>query len=294
MPNGAHGSYHDLTLVTPPALMNRSLVPPVPPYWRRVAVVLALALTGTGCDVVEAPPLPPPPTLAITLTGTEVRETTVNDGLVQAGEYVLVDFFLTNASDSAYVNVGLGATSAGPVRGLQALTTGSYRGFGRVGPGESVRAYLEFQVSPNTPVGTAVPLTLTLRVPSGVAASFSATLTTAPLPYAWEVGDVAVTADTDGDGRVEPGEEATVRFVTRMTGNSTPVSACGEYRVTTTLAQVVLLGGTDGSCGNGVARSFQFRASSTLAAGTPLPFVVRMSDRLENTWSTPFTIPLGP
>ncbi len=267
--------------------MIRSQTPTSLP--RRWTVLLVVLLTLTGCDAL----LPPDPALLISLDGTEIRQTTINDGLVQAGEYVVVDFFLTNVSDSAYVNVGPSATSPGPVRALQAHGPGPGRGFDRIEPGQSFRVIAEFQLDPNTPTGTAVPLTVTLTTPGEISVSFSTTLSTSALPYTGAAEDVAVSEDTDGDGQVEPGEEARVRFTPQFTGGSSSPSTCGGYRVTTTLAQVVILGVTDGSCAGGGERSFRFRASSTLPSGTTLPFVITLSDGLGNTWDTPVAIPLG-
>ena len=252
-------------------------------YWARA--LLAAVLTLAGCDVLN----PPDPTLALVLDGTELRQTTINDGAVQSGEYVLVDFFLTNTSDVAYLNVSAAVTTSGPVQALQAYGLVPSRTFDRIEPGQSVGVVVEFKVNVDTPAGTSIPLTLTLTDIAGVAVSFPSTLTTVPLPHTASAEDVAVTQDTDGDGRVEPGEEATVRFTPRFTGTTTATASCGEARVSSPLAQVVYLTPTSGLCSG----TFRFRASSTLAPGTAVPFVITIADRLGNTWRSDVSVPLG-
>lgn len=252
--------------------------------WRTALLATSVLCASAGCDMQQDTP---PPALNITLDGVDVTGTTINDGLVQAGEVVVAQLFITNRADSAYTDVLI--RSEGMVVSVDDRDRTTF--IPRFEPGQTVRLRTQFFVEPGTPVGTRLPTDLILRTPAEVSVTLPLGVTTSALPYEPVAEGAAVIADTDGDGRVEPGEEATVRFSAGFRGGPTDVTCLG-YTASSSLAQVTIL--TDpGDCSSAPERTFRFRASSLLAPGTTLPFVIRLRDRLGNTYDFPVSVPLG-
>lgn len=260
--------------------------------WCARALAALTILVASGCDSVTAPTTEPPPVqnplIGLSLAGTELIYSTINDGAVQAGENVQFDLFFTNTSTAAYTGVSASITTRSPtIRTLDAFNYSQ-----RVEPGQAARISVAFTVNPDVPSGTEIPFTLRLGTGAVAPNMFDFTITTGALPHSWSANSISVSDDTDGDGRVEPGEEAVLRFTSRPEGTQSEFSSCSQYRVTSPMAQVSFAGANSGSCASGREQTVRFRASSTLTVGTALPFVIRLSDGLGNTWDTPVSVPL--
>lgn len=262
-----------------------------------------VALGASGCDTAQdEPPVP----LDLVLDGVDVLETQSGDRLVQSGEYVELDAFLTNRSalpidsvgfrvESDEFDLGAGGVSA-YINGEVVYIMGDIDDRATLGPGESVRINVRFRVPPNTPTGTVGTLAFRLTGRGDRSGRVTADITTAALPYEPAVVGTAVATDTNGNGRVEPGESAEIEVSVGAGPNGT---VCFGFGVTSALSQITVYGLADAGSGcasllsPGPAYRFGLRAASFVPSGTVVPLTLSARDRFGNTWALPFSVTLG-
>ena len=240
-------------------------------------LLLALPLLVLGCDQAA----PPEPTLALALDGVELTDEGHADGAFQPGETAGVSLYLTNASDSTYRDLRFRPSSAGGATASGASLSSGPIGFDRVtlGPGERVHARFAVEVDENLPSGTDLALAVAFTDGRGAETSFSVPSVVEPLPYAPVLVAHGVRDDSDGDGRLEPGEEARLAF--EVASDPAGAAPCLGDRVRSEV-EVSFPAASGHSCVTWSERWVRFRLASTVAPGSDVPFTIEVSDHLGN------------
>ena len=249
---------------------------------KKTLLLAALPALALGCDSAA------PPDLALALDGYEVVGVGVADGAVNAGEAVEANLFVANESAVAYGPVTFTAVPEGDAPPARVLVEGQVFTPDKApfGSAQRRRVTLETTVPPGTEPRTAFRYTVRATDDSTRASvSFPVEFTTAPLPYELGIENVRVENDEDGDGRLEPGEEASLAFDVRVTTEGVRPD-CTGFSFSSDAAEVALSRPTGGPCDSGGRLPrVRFRLSTTLSAGDRVPFTLEASDHLGNEWS---------
>ena len=273
------------------------------PLFGATSLVMLCVLPAVGgCDLLQSEP---PEPVELSLEGIDVTSTSSGDLLIQSGEEVHLDAFVTNRSTSAIDSV------------VFRLERGSFEyvsyhtfidgervfesDFATLRPGQSLRHSVTIRIPPNTPAGTVEALSFVVSGARGRSGSVSGEIATVPLSYQPAVVGTRVDQDTDGDGQAEPGETARIVVEVGADPGNTP-DVCFTYGITTSFAQATVLtpgggpvygGGCVSSASPVISLYFSFRSASFLSSGTVVPFTLTVQDRHGNTWDLPVRVTLA-
>lgn len=132
------------------------------------------------------------------------------------------------------------------------------------------------------------------------------------VPFTAETGTVTVLSDTNGDGKLSPGESGYLKVSITNTGTAQALGITGN--LTTTTAGVTITGGTGlnfsdidarssacgtvgttyyaGSCSQPSSYYPTVTLATSVTAGTMISFSLALADEYGSTFAVPFSVPV--
>jgi uncharacterized protein (DUF302 family) len=229
------------------------------------------------------------------------------DEIINKGETVGLQVWLKNIGTSAAKQVK--ATFSTTSAYASSFTPTAQINYGDMAAGSSVdygysiyytnRSYtIQFTISSSTPVGTQIPINISITDESGNTwtESFNVPVeaTSAQIVY----DKYSVYSDSNGDKIINKGETVTLEVYLKNIGSSTAKGVKATFSTISTYASsftpTAQVNYGDMAAGNSRYGNtdIRFTISSSTPAGTQIPINISITDENGNTWTESFNVPV--